>query len=163
MRTAVIGCLALVLAGCVHARGMTWDVKSIRAGAGAPPKVPTCPVRQELISPAEAQRRYRLVGVVCHVGGWDAPPGLLFSSTSSGSSWAGLDTPPAKSVPGDWTPFKEPVTLLDDVREDTCRLGGEIIVRHGFCNIPLAAGRFHQGSGVEFGVYEQNAPPVALQ
>jgi hypothetical protein len=53
------------------------------------------------------------------------------------------------------------VTLLDDVRADACRLGGEIIVRHGFCGIRLGHSHsrgFGMQDGVEFGVYDVNPP-----
>jgi hypothetical protein len=38
------------------------------------------------------------------------------------------------------------VGFLDVAREPTCRLGGEIVVSHGFCP-------FGNGSGLELGVY----------
>ena len=122
-------------------------------------------VRQELLSPKQAQDSYRQVGVLCHVGGWhgDRPVTRSTGARSSTASWAGIEASPAPRFAGAMPPT-EPATLIDDVREDTCRLGGEIIVRHGFCSLHLN-GRRAAPSGVEFGVYAPTPPspsPVAL-
>ena len=128
----------------------------MQVGPGATPRLPTCAVREEYLSPKEAQDQYRQVGVICHVGGWQ-PAGLVPPSTGS---WASFDTPPVDRRGGARPLIDEPATLIDDVREDTCRLGGEIIVRHGFCGFRLRASSSHgSASGVEFGIYALRSPP----
>jgi hypothetical protein len=171
MRTVIGGGLSLLLfcTACGHVRGLTWDVQTLPIGAGAPSKPPNCPVRQELLTPKEAQDRYRQVGVLCHVGGWmpmQVDTSSPYVATSSTGSWGDLAAQTVTARPaGMRTLARDPVTLLDDVREDACRLGGEIIVRHGFCGPPRARRLGRQlgmESGVEFGVYEANPPtPIA--
>ena len=104
------------------------------------------------------------MGVICHVGGWYRTQAVRPSRyvPPSNGSWAGLDAQTVQHRAARPS-IQQPPTLLDDVREDACRLGGEIIVRHGFCNLPPGRG-FGGGSGVELGVYDVKATttPVAV-
>jgi hypothetical protein len=46
-------------------------------------------------------------------------------------------------------PQAMPDDFLDEIRPEACRLGGEVVVRHGLCT----GGPARPRSGVEFGVY----------
>jgi len=111
-------------------------------GRSVASRPPDCPVREERLSPREAQDRYQQVGVICYAG-WRAAPIPASGQTESSDVFR---TPPAPPKPADQA-ARDSVVLVDDVRGEVCRLGGEIVVRQGFCKI----GKY--GHSVEMGVY----------
>jgi hypothetical protein len=88
-------------------------------GRGAPPRPPDCAVRYADLLPHEAQRLYEQVGFICY------------------------------SYPGAPVALPPESTLIDETRPQVCRLGGEVVVRHGYCPA--------YGS-LELGVYVTRSP-----
>jgi hypothetical protein len=132
--------VALPLAGCVVAQ-----VRSMPIGRSVASKPPDCPVREERLTPREAQDRYQQIGVICYFG-WGAGTSTTPGPTHSADFMA---TPPVPRTPAP-SPAQtahDSVTLVNDVRTEVCQLGGEIVVRQGFCTV-----RRHYES-VELGVY----------
>jgi hypothetical protein len=97
-----------------------FSVKGMPIGRQTPPNPPGCPVRFEYLSPKLAEERYEQVGVICY------------------ATWGSSRAAPTSDL------------LNPYIRAEVCRLGGEVIVRRGFCNW------FHGRSGdigTELGVY----------
>jgi hypothetical protein len=102
-RTSLLPLVLLVSvssAACAHARG-------IRVGEGARPRPPDCELAYERAAPADAQARWRQVGIVCASGG----EGLRSSAEAY-----------------------EPGEVHDALKERACALGGEIVSPTGLCS-----------------------------
>jgi hypothetical protein len=141
--------LALPLAGCVFAQ-----VRSMPVGRSVASKPPDCPVREERLTPREAQDRYQQVGVICYFG-WG-----VFTSTEPRQTASDdvFRTPPVPRKPPPSSPdqsARASDTLVADVRDEVCQLGGEIVVRQSFCRVSQRL------DGVELGVYATTPPALS--
>jgi hypothetical protein len=97
-------------------------------GRGAPPRPHDCPVRYTDLLQHEAQRLYEQVGIICYT--YPGAPANV----------------PSQDV------------IMKETRAEACRLGGEVVVRHGYCP------GYNRRAGLEFGVYvtrPRDAAPVA--
>ncbi len=94
-------------------------VRSIPIGTPAPARESGCSIDYEQVTPADAQSRWRQVGDVCVSAGSGSPTVQDFYSS------------------GD---------LRDQLNDEACGLGGEIVTPVGLC-----ANR--KENGIEFGVY----------
>jgi len=133
--------VALPLAG-----GIPW-VRSMPVGRSVSSKPPDCPVREERLTPREAQDRYQQVGVICYFGrGVETftEPGQNDSADIFTATPPGPPRPPPRSPD---QIARASAALVDDVRDEVCQLGGEIVVRQSFCRMGK------QVDGVELGVY----------
>lgn len=111
-------------------------------------------MREERLTPREAQDRYQQVGVICYFG-WGAG---TFTEPKQTHSDDVFRTPPAPRKPPPPSPdqiTRASVTLVADVRDEVCQLGGEVVVRQSFCRM----GR--NVDGVELGVYATTPPALS--
>jgi hypothetical protein len=116
---------ALLVAGCA-------DVQGAAIGRPVAAKPPGCAISEARVTPKEAQDRYEQIGVICYTR----------TQEVNDECTVGPGKYSCRQVRSD----PKSATLIDDVRTEACRLGGEIVVRQGLCNL-------RDRPGIEVGVY----------